>query len=97
MIAENETIVFRKLLGTSPITQIVEWMDRQDPPLKNQSGNSYSISWVTRVFKGQVANAKVEKAIWDCVKEEMAKQVELKNKRENLLNELKNFTKDEQE
>ncbi|MCT8340530.1 hypothetical protein MG296_10730 [Flavobacteriaceae bacterium TK19130] len=90
MIQKKQTKVFRRFLGSDPVSQIQSHLEEKG--IKNRSDEFYSREFVSRVFNGNASHSKIEAAIWEFIEEETERRKEVVAKRTEVLETAKTLS-----
>ena len=92
MITENQKQEVLEVLGTRHVSKIAKYFSKQE--IYNRDHCPYSSIFISRVFNGKVANAKVEDGIFAAVENFKIDQAAEMVRREEILKQAK---KDQQD
>lgn len=82
MITIQEKKQLKQVLGNNYTSRVIKILDERG--IKNTRGFSFSTNSIRQVFNGNISNLEIEIAIYDLRDDIVAKQKQLKEKKESL-------------
>lgn len=90
MISKKHSKIIKEFIGLKFTTKIRDYFILKG--VTNKDGAAISTEFIGRVLRGEVANEKVETAIWDYMKEETLRRQKEEEEREQLLDVAQELT-----